>query len=262
MEDFQESIRILNHALENGASVDQLEGHLAVMIAQREAQDPDELKKAVAKRNYARALTCLKLDKEEVNRTMKFSPDYFTSGNAELTPLQASCTGLEFAVWQGDWKMGALLFVHGADPKNNAFDGAIETVLSVAGLESRAILDGFDAQDPQPVQGFAGLRLLVDSEDEGLGEAYLYIMECLFSGSIPLHREGYRKLAGCMDALSADLRCSLADLHSFVASTYLCVKRAGLPRDAALLVVERAVLDKLWSLLEAFATRGIASEEQ
>ena len=114
---------------------------------------------------------------------------------------------------------------------------------------------GFDAENPQPVKGFVGLRLL--NQGHEVGEAYLFIMECLHRGSISLP-EQYQKLANCVSLVSDDLGFSASELKSFVLASLLSLKKSGLSSDVALPTVEGAVLATLWSRLEAFATEGLA----
>lgn len=157
-------------------------------------------------------------------------------------------TGLEWAVWKSDWKLLALFFVHGADPANNAFNGQTRS-------RSQTVVTGFDADDPQPVPGFAGLRLLAAHSQVGReGRACLHLLEFLRCNSRSLHRE-YATLADSVTVLARDLRYTAGDLEAHVLSSLLTLRRMGLPRETALPIVEAAVRGTLWSKLEAFATR-------
>ena len=202
-----------------------------------------DLKKEVKKKDYAGIHNHLKTHKNEVDCC--------------IYSKIISLTGLEWALWKDDWKMATLFFVHGADPNHNAFDGVVHTEGSYLGFEDPDILDGFDADDPKPIKGFAGLKLLVNDANE-IGKAYLYVMECLYCGAIDLEAD-YDRLAGCMDILSNDVQYSSSDLKAFILTSFLSMKRMGLSHDIALPIVENVVLGTLWYLLESFATRDIAA---
>jgi hypothetical protein len=100
-------------------------------------------------------------------------------------------------------------------------------------------MKGFDKNDPKPIKGFKGLKLLISDTDE-VGKAFIYIMEFLRS---PRHinlRKNYKKLCSCLETLSEDLIFSPAELKSFISTC-----------DEA--TVESDVNEKMFYLLASFA---------
>ena len=176
-----------------------------------------------------------------------------SNNTTELSIHHTDFTGLEWAVWRGEWKMAALFFIHGADPCNNAFDGVIETHASIHGYEEPEIVDGFSADNPEPIKGFKGLRLI--AREDPVGHAYLFIMECIHHGALSLKKD-YVELSRSLDTIANDLQYSAADLKSFTISSLLSLKKMGLNEDVTIPIIETALIDTLWSLLESFATRS------
>ena len=184
----------------------------------------------------------------------------------------ARFTGLELALWNSDWRLLALFFARGADPARNRFDGVarIERPYRPYGYTGMSIdmnmafddeapdevMAGFDADGPQPVPGFAGLRLLLKADGRAgrEGKAYLHLMEYLRSDAMTLRRD-YKALAESVDAVSRDLRYTAADLKELVRSSLLTLQRRGLPREVAFPIVEAAARDTLWLKVDAFAAR-------
>jgi len=72
-------------------------------------------------------------------------------------------TALERAVDELHVEIAALLFVNGADPANNKYDGEEPDMASYHGEEPMKVRLGFERayNEHKPVQGFAGLRLLL-----------------------------------------------------------------------------------------------------
>jgi hypothetical protein len=151
--------------------------------------------------------------------------------------------------------MAALIFTNGADPEFNEFDGVLQNMASYYGHGEPDIMNGFDADDPKPIKGFEGLYLLVNNNDE-VAKAYLYLMECLYSGEIDL-KKNCTKLYRCLDILSGDLHYSSTQLNQFIVTSIGTFKHLGLPKDVVHLIVEMAVLGKMWDILQDFAERSI-----
>ena len=80
--------------------------------------------------------------------------------------------------------MATLFFINGANPDNNAI-GCIALNYSRYHDEERGIVSGFSIQ---PIKGFKGLRLIVKG-DNPIGQAYLFIMECLYHGELSLKKD-------------------------------------------------------------------------
>ena len=80
-------------------------------------------------------------------------------------------------------------------------------------------------------------------------------MECLHHGVLSLKKD-FMKLSRFVDAAANDLQCSSADLKSFTISSLLTLKKMGLNEDVAIPIIETALIDILWSLLESYATRN------
>jgi hypothetical protein len=64
----------------------------------------------------------------------------------------------------------------------------LQNMASYYGHGEPDIMNGFDADDPKPIKGFEGLYLLVNNNDE-VAKAYLYLMECLYSGVESIHSD-------------------------------------------------------------------------
>lgn len=109
---------------------------------------------------------------------------YILSANVRLDPNvelnildETYMTPLEFSVIRGDWEMALLLFLNGADPMFNCFDGTIKSGHEPSFLN--AIQDSFKKREFIP--GFEGLRALVQ-QDDGNSQAItvcLRLMEIL-----------------------------------------------------------------------------------
>jgi len=165
-------------------------------------------------------------------------------------------TGLEWAIYKNDLKMAALFFSFGADPKNNAFDGILQTHASYKGYESPIVISGFDGNE---VPGFDGLNLLVDEHEDRV-KAYVWLMKALYhDGTISIHKN----LCGFInniDIISEDLHFSGDDCKDLVRNTLLCMRRIGMPNDVAIRIVEETMLGILWVLVQRHGLRGCEEE--
>eukprot|EP00804_Cyclotella_cryptica_P001641 CCRYP_014959-RA/>CCRYP_014959-RA protein AED:0.41 eAED:0.41 QI:2/1/1/1/0/0/2/7/102 len=86
-------------------------------------------------------------------------------------------------------------------------------------------MEGFDRNNPTPVKGFEGLKLLISDTDE-VGKAFIRVMEFLHSGHIDLKTD-YHKLCSCLHTLSEDLQYSAAELKSFIIACLLTFRHFG-----------------------------------
>jgi len=78
-------------------------------------------------------------------------------------------------------------------------------------------------------------------------------MERLHAGSIFLDKD-YRTPVQCLERLQNEVQYSSADLSSFVTASLVSLRRMGLTHELALPIVEKALVDHLWSLLKSFAS--------
>ncbi|KAL7550606.1 hypothetical protein ACHAWF_013828 [Thalassiosira exigua] len=176
-----------------------------------------------------------------------YNLDYNTENSARFTAL-------EWAFYKGDTKMATIFWMHGADPKWNIFEGVLYSerrVNGFAGENWRCVLEGFDAANPRPIEGYAGLNLLIKESDLA-SKALVWLMDQLDSGYISLQND-YRKLLECFDRLENDLDYSPADFERYVKTSLLAIRRMGLPNDTALSIVESALVSHRRLLLESYA---------
>lgn len=162
-------------------------------------------------------------------------------------------TGLEYAVYRGDWKMAALFFSFGADPINNAFYGSVFW----PGITCAEIIPGFDGY---PIPGFDGLNYLISEDNDEQknlrATAYLWLMKALHHvDTIPIHRN-LRKFRDTIDVISEDLQFSGNNFRDLVWNTLLCMRKVGIPNDVAIRVAEEAGSATLWMLLKDYGLRG------
>ena len=120
----------------------------------------EELGTAVIDKNYGAV-------KNILSNSMNVDP------NLEINFLGGLyMTALEFSVHKGDWKMTLLLFLNGADPSYNCFDGAIKSENTCTTRFHHAFKSG------EYISGFEGLRALIgNSEDSNVMVACLWLME-------------------------------------------------------------------------------------
>lgn len=136
------------------------------------------------------------------------SPSVRLDPNVELNFLgEIYMTPLEFSVIRGDWEMALLLFLNGADPMFNCFDGTIKSCHELPFLNS--IQDSFKKREFIP--GFEGLRALVQ-QDDGDSKAItvcLRLMEILHGD---IHLDSSKDTTLIMEYLSI-LFQDLASIH-------------------------------------------------
>jgi hypothetical protein len=120
----------------------------------------DELGKAVTDKNYD-------VVKKILSNNTNADP------NLEINFLGGVyMTALEFSVYNGDWKMTLLLFMNGADPSYNCFDGTIQS----NGFQTKDLHHAFKNRTSIP--GFQGLRALIGkSAHSNVMHACLWLME-------------------------------------------------------------------------------------
>ena len=208
----------------------------------------NDLASLVYKANYAGIL-----------KYVKSQPKGSVNYELAMGPPSTSFTGLEWAIYRSDWKMAALFFVFDASPKLNCFEGVIHTHASFNGVGDPIIIDGFDGDDPKPIPGFVGLRLLVGDEENG-GKALLWLMETIHSAPLTLGHD-YGNIVRSVDVISEDLQRSGSDFRALVMNTLLYMKKLGMPNDVAVKIAEYAVLETLWLWINEFALRGLDDED-
>jgi hypothetical protein len=167
----------------------------------------------------------------------------------------AKMTGLEWAVYWEDWKMTAIFFVFGADPKNNIFDGVMEMPPGYSPLP------GFIGGKPIP--GFDGLVLLLatdEEEDLEYGMAYLSVMQVCYNGRLDVRLE-FSPLLQSLQIIQEDLK--LTDLKERVFTSLLCLRRVGLSNDISIRIVTEMLLGSLWNAIRdhAFSDPVKSSDE-
>ncbi|KAL7550607.1 hypothetical protein ACHAWF_013829 [Thalassiosira exigua] len=161
----------------------------------------------------------------------------------------ATFTALEWAFHKGDTKMATIFWIHGADPKRNAFNGV---VVSEHCMYHTGIIECFDADDPRPVEGYAGLKNMIVNESDLASKALVWLMELLDSESISLEEE-YYNLSVCFNVLENVLGYSPADFQSYVETSLLAIRRMGLTNATAVSIVESALVGHIRSLLKSYA---------
>ena len=120
----------------------------------------DELGKAVTDKNYDVVKNIL-------------SNNTYADPNSEINFFGGVyMTALEFSVYNGDWKMALLLFMNGADPSYNCFDGTIQSNC----FQPKDVHHAFKNRTSIP--GFQGLRALIGkSTRSNVMHACLWLME-------------------------------------------------------------------------------------
>jgi len=127
---------------------------------------PDHLAKAVLQQRYADVQYMLS------DKNISLDP------NIEITFLGGIyMTSLEFSVFRGDWEMALLLFLNGADPMSNCFDGTMTS------YNNSSIVNIVHAsfKNRKCIPGFRGLRVLNDSK---VIDVCLWLMELVHDGSV------------------------------------------------------------------------------
>jgi hypothetical protein len=157
----------------------------------------------------------------------------------------AKMTGLEWAVYWEDWKMTAIFFIFGADPKNNIFDGVMEMPPGYSPLPGFA--------GGRPIPGFDGLILLLatdEEEDLEYGMAYLSVMQVCYNGGLDVRLE-FGPLLQSLYTIRDDLK--LIDLKERVRTSLMCLRRVGLSNDIAIRIVTEMLIGSLWGALRDHA---------
>lgn len=153
-------------------------------------------------------------------------------------------TPLEFAVFMGELKLTAMLFLYGADPiHNRIFEH--EGVVHFERVE--------DVDDPQwPIKGFEGLERLVDRNSAQM-RSLLWMLKFLHDGSIDL-ADYYDFLLGCLDFLGPVLGFSETDLDSFIRTSMSVLRRKGIPDHLSQEITDNALRLHLREVLKKYAT--------
>ena len=144
----------------------------------------------------------------EVWTQLKDCPDCSQNINTQ----QCSMTGLEYSVWDLDWKMFLVFFFAGTSPEQNKFDGIIHTTGSL--LDDDAEPRVIEAFRDEPKPGFQGLELIlseagvVDNEDATTEieqmKATLWLTRFLWEGPSDFSRTSVETVRQNCDLLGAD----------------------------------------------------------
>ncbi|KAI2505484.1 hypothetical protein MHU86_8915 [Fragilaria crotonensis] len=187
-----------------------------------------KLVNSIRDQNYADLISLLQLDSS-----------YADQGLFTL----AKMTGLEWAVYWEDWKMTAIFFIFGADPKNNIFDGVMEMPPGYVPLPGFTI--------GRPIPGFDGLFLLLREEDDiEYGIAFLMIMQICYRGEFDCRNE-YKQLLENLVTVDADFK--LGDMKDRIMTSMLALRRCGLPNELAVRIVGEMVVETLYDGIHAHA---------
>jgi len=156
---------------------------------------PDEFSKAVSQKRYA-----------DVQHMLSPKNDSPIDPNVEITFLGGMyMTSLEFSVFQGDWEMSLLLFLNGADPMLNCFDGTMKSYTSA--FEVKAMHDSFKKRKCIP--GFGGLRALINTnggDSSKVMQVCLWLMELVYDSSVDLDATNHTTIImECIMTLIQDL---------------------------------------------------------
>ena len=152
-------------------------------------------------------------------------------------------TPLEFAVFMGEAKLTALLFLYGADPIHNTiFDH--EGAIYFERVE--------DIYNPkEPIKGFEGLEQLVDRNDANM-KALLRLLKFLNDESITLG-ENYNGLVLSLRQIARVLEYSDAEAQAFIVTSMLSMKQTGMPDNIAREITENALRLHLREVLTKYA---------
>ena len=158
------------------------------------------------------AIESRRYDLVHSNLRSKYGPN---DPNEEIPFQNVYMTGLEFSIYNCDWRMAVLFFVQSADPSYNCFDGTIIEVQSksYSNIDDLHDFDG-DNQGPSaqieyfthpffeeqrknskqkqvtdaPIPGFPGLHCLLDQSKMESTETYctLWLMQKCYEPCLPL----------------------------------------------------------------------------
>lgn len=107
--------------------------------------------------------------------------------NKEILFQNVYMTGLEYSIYNHDWRMAIVFYIHAADPKYNCFDGR---VLRKGGADSGSRPASptqtyhICENDGRPIEGFKGLYCLLNPTVSGYNSTLsaLWLMEQGHSG--------------------------------------------------------------------------------
>ena len=142
--------------------------------------------------------------------------------NEEILFEKVYMTGLEFSVYNHDWRMAAVFYFNAADPMYNCFDGrVIENIMhEMMALDSRSMPFLSESSDPtftttpnlyhisenngMPISGFKGLYCLLNPTREDYHEmlATLWIMEKCYEDSKARNAEPSQMIRCARDCMS------------------------------------------------------------
>lgn len=163
--------------------------------------------------------------------------------NQSLNFNTYNMTGLEYSVYIKNWKMVAIFLTHGADPKNNTFNGIMQTYGSILGRSNPKNIEGFSGNQ---IPGFEGLRALINPNDKK-SLSYIFLMETLSKKEL----KGKDDIAKTIDSIHSvhpnTKKCVLTSL--------LCMSKHGLPKELSDIVLEYVIITKIWNIFENLAKK-------
>jgi len=203
--------------------------------------------------------------------------------NEEILFEKVYMTGLEFSVYNHDWRMAIIFYFNAADPMYNCFDGrVIENIIhEMMALDSRSMYSLSESSNPtftttsnlyhlsenngMPISGFKGLYCLLNPTREDYHEmlATLWIMEQCYEHSEARNAEPshiIRCASDCMSKIGAKSVWNKEFCHKifFIIQTLRRVPQGcrgmGLPNEICLNILDYMIEDvlsfTLWSGLK------------
>jgi hypothetical protein len=188
-----------------------------------------------------------------------------TDINCALDVPVYDMTGLEYSVYEGDWKMASIFFANGADAMKNAFNGTVQTQASYSGFGSPITLASFAHLDGETtIPGFDGLRALAmdGNENPDVMLAFLWLMEiCSSSYALDLRGEFPRILTSLCLVCPPDN--NIGDrLKAKIHQVSLICLRMGLDSTRSLEIIQRVVIDFIWTIFTEEKIVETIAEEQ
>ena len=244
IEDFHNMVAFMAAIIAMPQDLDCLD--LAIRASIKRFEDEELLKFLVVNRDYNAIIENLQSHGEE-------------AANQPLDLRSARMTGLEYAIFNEDWRIAAIFISFGADPIHNVFEGVVQTVSSQVGVTDPISVEGFG--DGRAKSDFHGLELLICEHDES-GMAYLWIMQFLLRRNQSLSVQ--RNFAGLLENIEIVrdyLQFSSIDCKDLVWSTLLSMRRLGLPNEIAMRIAEDVVFDTLWHSISEYGLTGDESDD-
>jgi len=238
------------------------------------------------------AIECRRYD---IVQRMLRDPHCCDDPNEEILFMNVYMTGLEYSVYNHDWRMAIIYSLYAADPIYNCFDGrVIENIVhDMRTLDDRSTNYLGDIYDPRftttpnlyhlsenngmPISGFKGLYCLLNPTREKYHEvlATLWIMEQCYGDSGSAKVESIDMVRYARDAMSQIGAKSVWNIE-FCQRIYTimhCLRKVhresgnvGLPNEICLNILEYMVDDvlsfTLWKGLKYVAELTVSAMTQ